>query len=185
MLAEKKIAYEDFRVENKDWPALKAKAPFGQMPILHIGNSQIAQSHAIERYIARTYGLMGANDLESARVDMITEGVRDAVTPFFTAIFLKDANEKKTKLDAYFKDEFPRWAGQLTALLKENDGGKGYFVGNDVTYADVDFAVAFEPMHQMNAAAFTAFPELAALIARVEARPNIAHWIKTRPATAF
>jgi len=185
MLAEKKVAYEDVRVEGKDWPALKPKAPFGQMPILHIGNTQIAQSHSIERYIARTHGLFGANDLEGAKIDMITEGIRDAVTAFFTAIFLKDANEKKTKIETYFKDEFPRWAQQLTAILKENGDGKGYFVGNDVTYADINFYVAFEVVQSTNAAAFTAFPELSALIARVAARPNIAHWIKTRPQTPF
>jgi len=185
MLAEKKIAYEDFRVDGKDWPAMKSKAPFGQMPILHIGNTQIAQSKSIERYIARAYGLNGANELEAARVDMIAEGIRDAVTNYFTAAFLKDENEKKTKFEAYFKDEFPRWAGQLTAILKENNGGKGYFVGNDVTYADINFYVAFDTIQQTNAAAFTAFPELSALIARVAARPNIAHWIKTRPVTPF
>jgi len=98
MLAEKKIAYEDFRVDGKDWPAMKSKAPFGQMPILHIGNTQIAQSKSIERYIARAYGLNGANELEAARVDMIAEGIRDAVTNYFTAAFLKDENEKKNQI---------------------------------------------------------------------------------------
>jgi len=183
MFAEKKASYEDWRVEGKDWPQHKAKAPFGQMPLLHVGTAVIAQSAAIERYVARTLGLYGKDDMEAAHVDMIVEGVKDMVQPFFTANSMKDENEKKTKIENYFKNDFGRWAGQLTALLKANDGGKGYFVGSDVTYADVFAYVALDGVHSGNAAAFKDFPELTALIARVAARPNIAAWIKARPVT--
>jgi glutathione S-transferase len=183
--AEAKIAYDDKRVEGKDWPAMKPTTPFGQMPLLKHGAVTIAQSAAIERYLARLGKLYGANDLEGAQIDMVCEGVHDAVKAFHTAFWTKDAAEKKTKMEAYFKDEFPRWAGQLTALLKANNGGAGYFVGAGVTYADILVYVGFEDVHKANAEAFKAFPELTAHFARVAARPNIAAWIKARPETSF
>ena len=40
--------------------------------------AEIGQSKAIERYIARRYGLLGANEIEAAQIDAITEHIRDA-----------------------------------------------------------------------------------------------------------
>jgi glutathione S-transferase len=185
MLAEKKVAYDDVRIPSADWPKHKASAPFGQMPLLFVGSHVIAQSAAIERYVARTTGLYGKDDSEAAAIDMVVEGVKDAVTPFITAAYTKDETEKKTKLEAYFKNDFSRWGGQLTALLKANDSGKGYFVGTDVTYADVYFYVAIDAIAQANATALKEFPELSALLTRVAARPNIAAWLKSRPVSPF
>jgi glutathione S-transferase len=183
--AEAKIAFDDHRVEGKDWPALKGTAPFGQMPLLKVGNQTIAQSAAIERYLARAGKLYGANDLEAAQIDMVCEGVHDAIKSFVTAFWTKDANEKKAKTEAYFKDEFPKWAAFLNALLKANNGGAGYFVGGGVTYCDILAFHAFEDVQKANAEAFKPFPELTALLARVGARPNIAAWVKVRPASTF
>jgi len=185
MLHEKKVTFEDMRIPNADWPKHKGAAPFGQMPLLHVGSTVIAQSAAIERYIARTNGLYGKDDVEAARVDMVVEGLKDSVSAFFTAAFIKDETEKKTKMDAYFANDFPRWMGQLTAILKANDGGKGYFVGADLTYADAFAYVALDAVNSANATAFKDFPELTALLARVAARPNIAAWFKVRPVTPF
>jgi len=181
LFAEAGIAYDDKRVEGKDWPGLKATAPYGQMPFLKVGSLTVAQSGAVERYIARIGKLYGSNDLEAAQIDMVVEGVHDAVKNFVSAAYTKDAAEKKAKLEAYFKDDFGRWAGQLTALLKANGGGAGYFVGASVSLADVIAYIALEQMQQANAEAFKAYPELSALIARVAARPKIAAWIAARP----
>lgn len=67
--------YEDFRFESSDWPTHKPNQPFHQVPVLEIkeGESvfQLAQSNAINRYLARKYNLTGANDLEAAKADMV------------------------------------------------------------------------------------------------------------------
>ena len=185
LFAEGKVAYEDHRVEGKDWPALKPSAPFGQMPLLTVGGVTIAQSNAIERYVAKLTKLYGADDLQKAQIDMVVEGVNEARANVFGVQFNKNADERKAKYEAYFKDQFARWAQQLTALLKANGGGNGYFVGSDVTYADIHFYRFFEHIRSLNPEAFKAYPELSALIDRVAARPNIAAWIKARPVTEF
>lgn len=183
MMAEAGIDYEDKRVEGKDWAALKPTAPYGQMPFMKVGALTIAQSAAIERYVARVGKLYGANDLEAAQIDMVCEGFHDAAKNFMAAAYNKDENEKKTKLAAYFKDEFPRWGAQLTALLKANGGE--YFVGKGVTLADFVGYMILDVIRGANADAVKAFPELNALVDRVAARPKVAAWIKARPVTAF
>jgi len=192
LLAEAKIPYEDVRIDGgKDWAAgacYKNKMPFGQVPVLEIPGAagfKLAESAAVERYIARLGKLYGANELEAAQIDMVVEGIADAARDWITATRIKDESDKKAKLDKYFKEDFPRWAGQLTALLKANNGGSGYFVGSNVSLADIVFFHAFETISGSNPTAIAAFPELAALIKRVAERPNIAAWIKSRPASAW
>lgn len=47
------------------------------MPILYIdGQPKVGQSKAIERFLAKQFGLFGANDVEGAQIDMIGEHVR-------------------------------------------------------------------------------------------------------------
>ncbi len=69
--------YEDFRFEREDWPNHKPNQPFHQVPVLEIkeGDSvfQLAQSNAINRYLARKFNLAGRNDLEIAKADMVTQ----------------------------------------------------------------------------------------------------------------
>jgi len=185
IFAEAKISYDDIRIEGKDWPAIKDKQPFQQLPVLEVGNQKIAQSGAIERYVAKITHLYGANDLEAAQVDQVVEGLGDTLVKFRAANQEKDANVKKEKHEAYFKDEFPKWGGYLEALLKANTDGKGYFVGNGVTYADIAFYVTFSNVLEANPSALEHFPLLAALHKRVGARPNIKHWVDTRPKTPF
>jgi len=189
LLAEAKIPYEDIRIDaKKDWMTgvnYKAKMPFGQVPVLEIPGAagyKLAQSSAVERYIARLGKLYGSNELEAAQIDMILEGMNDLAKGWRVAVSGADETEKKTKTAAYFKDEFPRWAGQITALLKANNGGAGYFVGKDVSLADIGLMFLFDNILASNSHALDSSPELAALYKRVQDRPNIAAWIKARPA---
>ena len=60
------------------------------MPVLEIkeGDSvfQLAQSNAIYRYLARKFNLVGKNDLESAKADMVKYNEENDVL-FFKFIF--------------------------------------------------------------------------------------------------
>jgi glutathione S-transferase len=69
--------FEDFRypIEFKDgqpirpeWDADKSKYIYEKVPVLEIdgGKQSIAQSKAVERFIARRFHMMGSNDVEGA-----------------------------------------------------------------------------------------------------------------------
>jgi len=185
LFKEGKVDFDDHRVDQKEWAALKDKQPFGQLPVLTVGGHTVAQSGAIERYAAKVAHLYGANELDAAKIDQVTEGVSDLLVKFRATYQEKDAENKKKMVEAYFKDEFPKWAGFLEALLKSNNGGAGYFVGNGATYADIHFYVYTYGVTEANGNAWKAFPLLEALRARVAARPNIAAWLAARPNTPF
>ena len=63
-----------FHYMQGDW---KSRAAFGQLPLLHDGETTISQSRAIVRYLARKACIDGATDAEKARVDMWCEFQRD------------------------------------------------------------------------------------------------------------
>lgn len=64
--------YEDNRVRFEDWEALKPTTPLGQIPVLEVdGKTQIPQSIAIARFVARELNLAGRNNLEQVRVNFM------------------------------------------------------------------------------------------------------------------
>ena len=47
----------DTKIDSAKWPELKAKTPFGQLPVLRHGEIKLAQSNAILFYVANKLGL--------------------------------------------------------------------------------------------------------------------------------
>jgi glutathione S-transferase len=185
IFAEAGIEFEDNRIEGKDWGKLKDSTPYGQLPLLEVDGVTLAQSSAIERYAARLGGVAGKNDLENAKADSIVEALHDAVKNFMTAAFTKDKDEQAKLFTAYWSGDWVKWGGILEKVLKANNEGKGYFVGDSVTFADLHFGVIAENVVGANKDAFKDFPLLGALAERVQSRDKIAAWIKKRPTTSF
>ncbi len=52
------VPFEDVRFKREQWPELKPKMPFGQVPVLEVDGKMLAQSSAMERYVAKLVGLM-------------------------------------------------------------------------------------------------------------------------------
>ena len=110
------------------WPefqALKATGvlPYGQVPTLVVdGGAPIAQSKAIERYLAHALGIAGSG-LAAARLDSVCEAVADIKTKYNAA---KENAEKK----AAFMVE----AAALLASIAAQREAAGIA---SVTYADI------------------------------------------------
>merc|ERR1712146_622960 len=92
------VEFEDEKVTFEEWPSKKAEQPFGQLPVLHDGDDVIAQTHAIERHIARKYGLYGANASEAALIDQAVEIGRDIADAVFKTVTADDFEAAKEKL---------------------------------------------------------------------------------------
>jgi len=187
VLAEAGIPYEDVRFEKADWESkFKALAPQGQAPYLEVaGGQRLGQSAAIVRYVAKVGGLYGTSSLEAAKIDAVYETLVDALKPLLPTFRIADAAEKKAKQDAVFKDYLPAWVAKLEKTLGDNDDGKGFFVGKQVSYADLALFSSVQAFRALNASAFSNAPRLNALVERIQARPNIAAWLKRRPVTQF
>jgi len=178
------VAYEDNRIEREQWPGLKPTAPFGQLPILEVDGVKLSQSNTIARFLARRFKLAGKTDLEQARADMLADCYEDTLKPTMAYFFEKDEEKKAAAKKKFLEEQLPASLTLLEKLLKENNGGDGYLVGDDLTWADLGLLTVASFLKLSGAEEpFSKYPKLQALHDRVENLPKIAAWIAKRPVT--
>ena len=119
------VEFEDVRIKQADWPALKPGTPFGGLPLLEIpGQPVLAQSNAILVLIGRLYGLHPEDAFEAARHEAMmlhVEDVRAAVSP---TLRMKSDEERKKAREELAGTVLPQWAGYA-----ERQIGNGPFFG--------------------------------------------------------
>ena len=163
------------------------------MPLLYIdGKAAIGQSKAIERYLAKAFGFMGANPIEEAQVDMWIEHLRDIQDAFGKAKALPEdpACPGVTPLAKFVAEELPVLLTKLSAVAAIT-GTPGYAVGNKLSLAGLRlYLMATDGMVPSGgvaeiAAAFKAQPALQAIIDNVAANAHLQKWLAARPVTPF
>jgi len=165
---------------------LKPSTPWGQLPIIEIDKkTTIGQSGTIARYVARLAGLGGSTPLEAAQIESIHDAVGDLGTQYAKAFFSGTDEENKKVAEENAKTHFPTWAGRFEARLKANNGGKGFFVGNSITLADIAVYAIFSDILNHQKEALAHFPLLSGLVERVGKSEKIAAWVAKRPKTPF
>ena len=126
-------AFEDHRIEMKQWPEIKPSTPFGALPMLEIeGEGLLAQSNAILTLIGRRYGVLPKDEFEAARhlaVMEACEELRGKVNPTSS---LKDESEKKAAREALASGYLQEWGRQMNAQVKGP-----YLGGTNPSVADI------------------------------------------------
>merc|ERR1719161_1359020 len=79
-------------------------ANFGKVPILTVDGVKIGQSTAICRFLAREFGMMGANAVEAGIIDSLCEQKRDINDMYQKIRAIKDADEKAAAMDKWFSE---------------------------------------------------------------------------------
>ncbi|CAH1781937.1 unnamed protein product [Owenia fusiformis] len=192
--------YEDVRLfPDLPWPSQEGKdkwletkselgLPFGQVPVLDVDGKRLCQSNVIAKYLARQFGYAGKGDWEEARAEMISACVYDAFEKGRPCFMEQDPIKKAELLEKFLKDS-KEMMDNFRQILEENDGGSGFFVGDGITWADINFAVRIDQIFDRigeNADTFLKdWPKLLALKQRVEKYPKIAEWIEKRPKTTW
>nr|BAR90779.1 glutathione S-transferase 1 [Nautilus pompilius] len=177
------VDFHDCRIGYvDDWPALKPHTPFGQLPILEIDdNIVIPQSLAIARHIARKYGYAGKDLMEQTQADVIVDTFDDLHVEFGKTLYEKDES-KKNELKRQFREEvLPRYLRNLEKALKKNCGGEGYFVGNSLTWADLQAINILDITMSDFPDMLKDFPKLGSHRQRVENQPRIYEYLRNRP----
>jgi len=190
LFAEAGVEYEDHRVEYADWPTAKAeiKPPFGQVPILEVDGVVLCQTKACDRFLAKKFHLAGKTELEQAQADMIVDCLEDTANPITPYFFEKDETKKAEGKKKYVEETLPGYLTYLEAILVSNHGGDHYFVGTELTWADIVFVTYLDFISYNDAFGkvenpLAKFPKLSALHHRVVNHPKIAAWIAKRPKT--
>ncbi|CAD5216302.1 unnamed protein product [Bursaphelenchus okinawaensis] len=138
------VDFEDFRFDSRDYVAEhRDEFPYGQVPILHVDGTVIAQSIAINRYLAKKYNLAGKDDIEQALVDSYVDFFTDLsnnVWPYIAVIMgMQEGDQDKLKEKAveHTENKFVKYFNKLYET-----SGSGFLSKSGVTWADF-FAAEF------------------------------------------
>jgi len=183
------VDYDDVRVSYEgddkigDWSDIKARAPFGQLPVLEVDGVIMGQSMTIARYLAKKFGLAGATDMEHALADMYVDSVSDLFTAYIPIFYESDAAKKAQMLSDLVNKNIVPHVTRVESQLEKNGGL--YLVGKSFTWADLahlDFLSNYVDQYPeilKNA------PLMKSLLERLANVPNVKKWIGTRPKTPF
>ncbi len=119
------VEFEDVRVKSADWPAVKAKTPFGSVPVLEMpGHAPLAQSNAILVLVGRLHGLHPKDPFEAARHEAMMQYVEDLRASITPSMRTKDETEKKKARETLAETVLPVWGANA-----EKQIGDGPFFG--------------------------------------------------------
>ncbi|OBU87935.1 glutathione S-transferase family protein [Chromobacterium subtsugae] len=151
-------------------PALKAIHPLGKAPVLRDGDAVLIESGAIVDYLIRTYGNgRFAPDIASpdynryAQLMHYAEG--SAMLPILLQLYVGTLGEAGAPLHPRIHSELDNHLGYLDGEL----AGRDYFVGDDLTGADVQ--LSFVAQIAVRGEGRQRYPNLARFVDRIEARP--------------
>jgi len=180
------VPYEDIRISPGDtYPLLpmdiKNKLPYGHVPVLEFNGKQIAQSPAIGKYLAKKFGLAGADDFESAKCDEIVDALLDFQKARFVTLAVVETNpELKSQKEKFHKEHtIPKYMGQFNKIVKEN-GGK-FLVGKGYTWADLHMASFVNQLEEKDPGMLKGYPELQNAAKNILNLPNIKKFVDARP----
>lgn len=192
-------AYDDHRYPLKviDWATFqferdefladreagRLKGSLDKVPFLEVNGTVIPQSKAIERFLARRFGMMGDSETEAAQIDGICEWVRDFKTEYQKTRALK-GEEREAGMEKWFGETLPTRLTALDTIVGEG----GYSVGKRTSLSDVTlftFITQFFDNVEGVQKACEGAPRIQAVVQRIRGLENVQSWIKERPVTDF
>lgn len=136
-LAIGKIEHEDKRVDFEEWGKMKQEgwAPFGQLPVLEVDGKYLAQSAAIDRYVAQRAGLLPSDPWKVAQADQAYFFCEDVWQTLYPSFKIKDPEEKVKARQELLAGPL---ADKLKLLSKTVEARAGKFLtGDELSHGDL------------------------------------------------
>ncbi len=152
---------------------------FKSVPMLQDGDFRLVQGPVIMNYLGRKHGLM-SNDLQAAaKTEARGFGAEDMRMAYFRAF--GDSDEALEKQALFVKDQWkPRWLPSWNELLELN-GDNGFFVGSELTQADIAVWDALDAItHRIEGANFGDYDRLVRFHESIGRRSGIANYLSSR-----
>ncbi|EFO95596.1 hypothetical protein CRE_08771 [Caenorhabditis remanei] len=174
---DNKIEFEDLRynIGGEEWPEVKKKMIFGQMPALKYDGNEIAQTGAIMRHLARIHDLNGSNEEEATFLDMFFEGVRDSRMKYLRFVYFNEETREN-----HVQKTLPEHLANFEKLFKIHSGD--YIIGKKTNYTDYSLFEELDVYHTLDAHILDKFPALKAFWERMWKRPNLKSYLEKRAA---
>ncbi|XP_060678265.1 glutathione S-transferase P-like, partial [Hemiscyllium ocellatum] len=147
---------------------------FGQLPKFQDGDFELFQSNAILRHLARQHGLYGVDNKEAALIDMANDGVEDLRFKYGTLIY----KDYETGKEAFIKS-LPTELKCFENILKKNNGGKNFLVGNKISFADYNLVDVLSNLEVLSPGCLEGTPVLKAYHDRVISRPKLKAFLES------
>jgi len=186
-------------IERPEFDAAKSAGELdcnlGKAPYLEVDGKKVGQSKAIERYLAKQFGLFGADDLEAAVIDQLCEHVVDFRNAYMRARSTQGDEAKAAATKKFFDETLPTNMKLFEKSLPAGESGP-FLLGKQVTLADVNLyqfvaapGGAFDNQFSNNKeeakASFENCPRIKAAMEAVAAIPELKAHIAERPERPF
>jgi len=180
---DKRYPFEvkDGQFIRAEWEAEKSTYIYEKIPVLEVdGKHIIAQSKAIERFLARRFHMLGSNDIEAALIDAAGEQINDVKQAYAKAKGTGDDALKK-----FFEEDLKK---TFAAFEKQaNKDKSGHWIGSKLSLFDIQLycLIHFFDDQQSVQKALEACPALKAIHDKVENTPALKKWFDERPKTVM
>ena len=186
-LVEKGLDFEHTQVNPfAGPPGWREISPLGRIPALKDGDRVINDSSVIALYLEKRFptpALYPSDPYDYARALWFEEYMDGGVVPllgpkvFFPLVLqplFSGGTPPSAEVEAIAKKTFEEDAAPLFAYLEKELGDRDYFVGNQITIADITVAAALvNPRHAGYAPERKKFPKLRAFLDRMWSRPSL------------
>lgn len=187
LLAHKQIQYTDHRIEFQEWPAIKPTLEFGTVPFMEIDGKKLQATTAILGYLARKNDLYPTDKYDVYLSESIVDLAEDCIGFCLRTMAVE---KNPAGVEAFLVGDSLKKLKIMENRLLKNQGGRGYFIGNSISYCDF---VVFSYIHSHYflqgqesrlAELSHELPTIKAYVLRVLAiSPGITNYLKTRPKT--
>jgi glutathione S-transferase len=173
------VEFEDVRVAQADWSALKPETPFGALPVLELpGLPPLGQSNAILVFIGRRHGLHPRDDFEAARHEAVMCHVEDLRAQVGPTLRIADEAGKKAARATLAESYLPVWAAYTERQIA--DAGP-FFAGEKLHVVDLKLHRAVHwfgsgVIDHIPTTVFSAFPKLNRVYAAVRDHERVKAW---------
>lgn len=149
-------------------PELKKVHPLGKSPVITDGNKTIAESGAAVDYLIDTYGggkfkPKSGSDEYWKYVEWLHYAEGSAMLPLMLALYTSRLGEGAAPLQPRIQSEIENHFSYMENAMK----GRKFFVGDDLTGADVQMQFVMEAAGEI----LNAYPSLKAFRTAMQARP--------------
>jgi glutathione S-transferase len=150
--------------------SLKKIHPLGKSPVLQDGDVTVIESGAILEYLVRRHGKGRLAPAESSPawpryLQLLHYAEGSAMLPVMLKLYASRLGEAGAPLAPRITSEIENHFGYLDAEL----GGGDFFVGKELTAADVNLTFAIQAARLLHG--LDKFPNLARFLERMQARP--------------
>jgi prostaglandin-H2 D-isomerase / glutathione transferase len=174
------IPFTNTHINKKTFLQMREEGllPFGQVPIMIVNGTTIAQTGAIARYCGKLSGLYPTDPIEAALVDQFIDGASDLTKAMWPSIWIKDPERRYKKRKEAVDVIIPKWFGFFETLIDSPYCIKSFSIADLALWRLLGWFSEGQ-LDQVPTDILKGYPKLTMLYTTVGSKPEIKDWMKT------